>query len=240
MGTSQIFCIFGTKMKHFLSLTCLMFSSVSAGTMRDDDLVVKKPLSTGGDSCSCSSSTVSAGWRKIFSHNSRYGYFDDAADALSRNADDESQPLFSRLSDIEQFRNAQGEFHFKLVYPEIPAVNEWIQTSNPTTETTITGFKATSLDISINSIDDAWAGLGVGDEGKCVMDDSPDTTKWWTAIGAERPYPTNSETFPGLKKNKVSMVELYVYDDGTSSSSSSSSSSYSTSYSITYSSSSQA
>merc|ERR1712038_101864 len=239
MGTSQIFCIFGTKMKHFLSLTCLLFTSVSAGTLRDDDLVVKKPLSTGGDSCSCSSSTVSAGWRKIFSHNSRYGYFDDAADALSRNADDESQPLFSRLSDIEQFRNAQGEFRFKLVYPEIPAVNEWIQTSNPTTESSITGFEAASLDITINSNDDAWAGLGLGEEGKSLMDDSPDTGRWWTAIGAERAYPTGSDTFPGLKKNKVTMVELYVYDDGASSSSSSSSS-YSTSYSISYSSSSQA
>merc|ERR1719445_2766828 len=206
--------------------------------MRDDDLVVKKPLSTGGDSCSCSSSIVSAGWRKIFSHNSKYGYFDDAADALSRNADDESQPLFSRLSDIEQFRNSQGEFHFKLVYPEIPAVNQWIQNSNPTTESTITGFEAGSLDITINSNDNAWAGLGLGEEGKSLMDDSPDTGRWWTAIGAERPYPTDSDTFPGLKKNKVTMVELYVYDDGTSSpSSSSSSSSYSTSYSITYSSS---
>ena len=201
--------------------------------------MVKNPISTSGESCPCPS-TVSVGWRKIFSHNSKYGYFADSADALSRNADDESQPLFSRLSDIEQFRNAQGEFHFKLVYPEIPTVNEWIQTSNPTTETTITGFEAASLDITINSNDDAWAGLGLGEEGKSLLDDSPDSGRWWTAIGAERAYPTDSDTFPGLKKNKVTMVELYVYDDGTSSSSSSSSSSYSTSYSITYSSSSKA
>merc|ERR1712141_794452 len=226
--------ISGSKMKYFLSLTCLLFSSVWTGTLRDDDLVVKNPISSSaGEGCSCPS-TLTVGWRKIFSHNSKYGFVDDTADALSRNADDESQPLFSRLSDIEQFRNAQGEFHFKLVYPEIPAVNEWIQTSNPTTETTITGFVAASLDISINSNDDAWAGLGLGGEGKSLMDDSPDTTKWWTAIGAERAYPTGSDTFPGLKKNKVSMVELYVYDDGTSSPSSSSSSS-----SITYSSSSK-
>ena len=102
-------------------------------------------------------------------------------------------------------------------------------------------FKAVSLDVTINSHDDAWAGLGLGTEGKSLMDDSPDTGRWWTAIGAERAYPTGSDTFPGLKKNKVTMVELYVYDDGTSSSSSSSSSSsYSTSYSISYSSSSQA
>merc|ERR1712165_103802 len=234
MGKSEK--IFG--MKHFLSLTCLLFTSVLTGTLRDDDLVVKNPISSSGESCTCPS-TVSVGWRKIFSHNSKYGYFDDAADALSRNADDESQPLFSRLSDIEQFRNSQGEFHFKLVYPEIPAVNEWIQTSIPTTETTITGFQAVSLDVTINSHDDAWAGLGLGTEGKSLMDDSPDTGRWWTAIGAERAYPTGSDTFPGLKKNKVTMVELYVYDDGTSSSSSSSSS-YSTSYSISYSSSSQA
>merc|ERR1711997_343691 len=231
MGTNAK--IFGRKMKHFLSLTCLLFTSVLTGILRDDDLVVKNPIHTSGDSCTCSS-TVSVGWRKIFSHNSKYGYFADSEDALSRNADDESQPLFSRLSDIEQFRNAQGQFHFKLVYPEIPAVNEWIQTSNPTTETTITGSEAASLDITINSMDDAWAGLGLGDEGKSLMDDSPDTTKWWTAIGAQRAYPTGSDTFPGLKKNKVTMVELYAYDDG--SFSSSSSSSYSTSYSITYSS----
>ena len=121
--------------------------------------MVKKPL--GGDSCSCPSSTVSAGWRKVFSQNSRYGFFKDDADALSRNPDDESQPLFSRLGEIEQFRNAKGAFHFKLVYPEIPAINEWTQTSNPTTETTITGFEAVSLDVTINSNDNAWAGLGI-------------------------------------------------------------------------------
>ena len=59
-------------------------------------------------------------------------------------------------------RNADGQFHFKLVYPEIPATNEWFQTSNPTTEQTITGFQAVSLDVTINSHDDAWAGLGPG------------------------------------------------------------------------------
>ena len=59
-------------------------------------------------------------------------------------------------------RNADGQFHFKLVYPEIPATNEWFQTSNPTTEQTITGFQAVSLDVTINSNDDAWAGLGPG------------------------------------------------------------------------------
>ena len=151
-------------------------------------------------------------FRKVFYHNSKYGFFANKKDALKKNADDETQPLYSILGDLEDFRNSDGKFHFKLVYPEVPATNEWIQSSNPATDTTITGFEAISLDVDINSYDEAWAGLGYSDD-KTLIDDAPDGIRWWTAIGSYQEYPKEPGTFPGLKKNAVSIVELYVYVD---------------------------
>ena len=150
--------------------------------------------------------------RKVFYHNSKYGFFTDKRDALKKNAGDETQPLYSILSDLEDFLNSDGKFHFKLVYPEIPATNEWIQSSNPATDTTITGFEAISLDVDLNSYDEAWEGLGYSDH-KTLIDDAPDGIRWWTAIGAYHDYPKESGTLPGLKSNTISIVELYVYID---------------------------
>ena len=150
--------------------------------------------------------------KKVFYHNSEYGFFTNEKDALKKNAGDETQPLYSILSDLEDFRNSDGKFHFKLVYPEIPATNEWIQSSNPATDTTITGFEAISLDVDLNSYDEAWEGLGYSDH-KTLIDDAPDGDRWWTAIGAYHDYPKESGTLPGLKSNTISIVELYVYID---------------------------
>ena len=40
------------------------------------------------------------------------------------------------------FRSCNGNFHFRLVYPELKGYNEWTQTNNPTTQTVVTGLKS--------------------------------------------------------------------------------------------------
>ena len=66
-------------------------------------------------------------------------------DAKNKNSDDPNAPLFSILDQLEGMRNRDGKFHLKLCYPELtqfsPPCNEWIQTSNPATETAITGYE---------------------------------------------------------------------------------------------------
>jgi len=73
----------------------------------------------------------------LFRHNvASSDLFTDDAEALSVNTG--SNPFsvnkYSRLSDIEDYRQADSTFVFKLSYPNESLVNERSQTSNPTTE----------------------------------------------------------------------------------------------------------
>ena len=75
----------------------------------------------------------------MFSHDTAGGMFSSTEEALSKNPDNPEAPLYSILSKLESYRNADGSFHFKICYPEKKAAklghcNEWIQTSNPVTE----------------------------------------------------------------------------------------------------------
>ena len=84
--------------------------------------------------------------------------------------------LFSlnRLNQLEQYRGSDGNFQFKLCYPGLTTgvggrkCNEWIQSSNPVTETTITGFKPIFLAFPNlapwNGKVGSWAGLGKNSE----------------------------------------------------------------------------
>ena len=65
------------------------------------------------------------------------------------NPEDPGASLFSILSDVEKFRNQEGKFIFKIVYPELKGLNVWEQTSNPATEENIQGFKGFWLDFSL-------------------------------------------------------------------------------------------
>ena len=85
-------------------------------------------------------------FKKVFSHNSAGGLFSDRDDAMYKNPDNPEADLFSVLYRLEDFRDDDGNFHFKLCYPELTGVgggrcNEWIQSSNPATEGTIAGFQ---------------------------------------------------------------------------------------------------
>jgi len=155
---------------------------------------------------------------KVFSHNSAKGVFSNAADALSKNPDNPNADLYSILAGLEDFRDANGKFQFKLCYPGLAPVgakgicNEWIQTSNPATESTITGFEAISLAFTQNSLLNPWKGLGrnlASLQSSTLIDDSPSSSAWWSAIGAFTQY-TNNVSIPGPRPNVVSKVELFV------------------------------
>ena len=157
-----------------------------------------------------------ASFKKIFSHNTAGGLFSSQEDALNKNPDDPNANLFSILDQLENYKNAEGNFHLKLCYPEVSGedgshCNEWVQTSNPVTDTTITGFRAISLAFNLDSYNNPWVGLGRSPSGHpTLMDDAPSRTYWWSAIGATR-YHGGSDTIPGANPHVVKKVELHVH-----------------------------
>ena len=165
----------------------------------------------------------------MFNHDVKGGFFSNKADAASKNPTNPEADLFSILDQLETYRGSDGNFRFKLCYPELTwgvdggKCNEWIQSSNPLTETTITGFKSISLAFTMNSRKDPWVGLGKSQWPESVIDDTAITFGWF-AIGSNKAYyggvpgprysvDSQANTFGTVKK-----IQLYVQDkDRTSS-----------------------
>lgn len=72
-----------------------------------------------------------------------------AAPALEAAPHDEASNMFSRLAGLETLRDAQScAFTFAIAYPDLSGednFNEWVQSSNPLTSLSVTGFIATQL-----------------------------------------------------------------------------------------------
>ena len=169
----------------------------------------------------CDPTTLSRGdieveaktWKKVYSHNSVGGVFADNEEAKNKNNDDENADLYSILYDLESFRKAGG-FHFKLCYPEVSKCNEWVQTSNPVEESTITGFSAITLTWTKNSLDNPWLGIGLSPPSPhSLIDDFPTHDYWWTSIGTLRLL--SGDKIPGPKGNLVTKNALFVEDSKT-------------------------
>ena len=153
---------------------------------------------------------------KVFRHVSTAGLFSSIPDASNRNPTDPGNNHFSILGQLEKFRNLDGDFHFKLCYPEVTTgkdggnCNEWIQSSNPTREKIITGFRPISLAFEKNGANQPWGGLGPSDQGQGVMDDDPLSGLWYMSIGTIQQY--KGYRIPGPKDHRaVTQVELFVY-----------------------------
>ena len=141
------------------------------------------------------------------------------------------------MDQLENYRNSDGRFRLKLCYPEITwgmhgdNCNEWYQTSNPYTDSTITGYERISLDFEMASSKEPFGGLGKNAEGmdeKALIDDSPTISYessnivQFYAIGAKDYWPHSSNSTiagpihptAGARKRRklsaISKVELYV------------------------------
>ena len=164
---------------------------------------------------------VDSEWTKVFHHNNIGGYFSSPQDALRKNVDNPSANLYSILYKLNDFRSSIG-FHFKLCYPELGnygnGCNEWVQTSNPATDSTITGFIPINLSFTKDSYHDDWAGIGnTGDNGIALIDDAPNRSGGYTPIGSFRTLPATSSLMVGPigpPDNRLlygnTIVELFV------------------------------
>ena len=159
---------------------------------------------------------------KVFSHNTLGGLFTNKSDVLKKNSGNSSAYLYSKLYKLEDYRDGEANFQFKLCYPKVLGIggkscNEWIQSSNPATNSTIIGFKPMSLAFAKDSYNNDWKGLGINLpklQGPTLIDDSPSGGNWYSAIGAFR-YWGGQNTIPGPKiepssKSPITKVELFV------------------------------
>jgi hypothetical protein len=160
-------------------------------------------------------------WQKVFSHDTSGGLFTSGADTLSKNTENPAAKLFSVLSQLNPLRLEDGSFHLKLCYPELGKCNEWTQTTNPATSSTIENFKPIELGFPKNSYGKPFVGIGVSPPSATwtFIDDTPSQTNWWYAIGARSWF--GSGTIPGPvdqsgKGKKVKKVELFVEKPGNS------------------------
>ena len=104
--------------------------------------------------------------------------------------------------------------------------NEWIQTSNPATDSTITGFIPINLSFVKDSYFNDWAGIGkhnneiaeLADFEIALINDAPNRINGFTPIGSYLTYPSNSTLMVGPIGPSVeemllygnTVVELYV------------------------------
>ena len=132
--------------------------------------------------------------------------------------------LYSILNQLENYRDSDGKFQFKLCYPQLTwgkdgkTCNEWIQSSNIYTESDITDFQEIFLAFGINSLG-LWKGLGKnspGNDGATIIDDSPHHGNYYSAIGS-KVYWMSSGNIPGPThptdsgaNSPISKVEIYV------------------------------
>ena len=154
-------------------------------------------------------------WTQVFAHDTSGGLFKSAADALSKNTDNPAAKLFSVLSQLNNLRLDDGSFHLKLCYPELGKCNEWTQTSNPATRSTVENFKAIKLGLG-----SSFTGLGVSpaSSSHTFIDNTPSSSTWFYAIGARSSW-GGSDTIPGpypeQSPHKVKRVELFAERPGT-------------------------
>ena len=159
----------------------------------------------------------------MFSHDVKGGLFSNQDDAASKNPDKPyTAQLFSILDQLENFRGKDGKFHLKLCYPELiwgvdgQTCNEWKQSSNPFTESSIMDFEPIFLAFPHDSYASAWRGLGrsLPEYPQSLIDDDPEGDYWSSAIGAtvyypEEPFIPGPLQVPG-NPTQVTKVELYV------------------------------
>ena len=167
-------------------------------------------------------------WTKVFSHDISGGYFSNDDQALNSNPGDPSALLFSILGTVENFRDSSGNFRFRLCYPHLKGIggkscNEWIQSSNPVTSSTITGFKPVSLAFDQHFTKAKWQGLGLNEEAhrsNTLIDESPGHGSWFSAIGAKSNWINIGDKLPGpyinphKTESPTTNVELYVSSHG--------------------------
>ena len=147
---------------------------------------------------------------------------------MDKNSADPNADLFSILGQLHHLK-INDTFNFRLCFPELKGVNgsscnDWSQSTNPATNSTIAGFKPKSLAFTKNSYLKEWKGLGknvLREDRDTFIDDAPKDFYWYSAVGAFKFWPGgNKPTIPGPRidpdpaKWAITKVDLSAYNEG--------------------------
>ena len=143
---------------------------------------------------------------------------DNAADFFGANVfseDPANEIIYSRLTELEEFRHADGAFHFRMAYLDIDVEVQWRQTSNPirTAPRTVTGFAQAP---GAPRPDSDFRGLSLTNRGTQLarLSANTDNGSWWWALGARSRWPGGnpSRGLPARRETAETsgIVELYA------------------------------
>ena len=105
---------------------------------------------TGGSSykahvvCKTSGQTCDGNWKRVVKQDSSRGENFATGNEFytTKNQLNEFESnIFSINQQLPSMINPLGQYHFRMVYPDINEYVEWMQTSNPAADTTVTGFQ---------------------------------------------------------------------------------------------------
>eukprot|EP01046_Picozoa_sp_COSAG06_P012809 COSAG06_NODE_763_length_12486_cov_37.835244_4_plen_1077_part_00 len=146
---------------------------------------------------------VETGWVLLFRQTA--GNYRENADWLSFNPNDQTAD-FSILDQLENFRQPDGAFTMKIVWPNraAPNYNTWRQTSNPVTADPggVDGYEAVDVHFTSNF----WGGLEKSQAGTTLIDGSVNHGNWFYAVG------TRAAWGPGIPgaQDPENQVELWA------------------------------
>lgn len=131
----------------------------------------------------------------------------------ANSADPMSEVKYSRLSELEDLRSADGLFYFRMVYPDIGVEAVWTQSSNPLTvpEDTVTDFTL------ISGGDAFFGGLAfdapIGASPGAWLNGQPNSGNWWWSAAAKIQWTgAGGAGLPASQAalNSSAHVEIYV------------------------------
>ena len=145
-------------------------------------------------------------------------FFSSVEDAKNKNPDDPDNNFFSILDKLEEYRQNDGRFRFKLCYTtgivskwgdNGRQCNEWYQTSNPVTTAAtaaVSGFQAISLAYKYAPGQESWNGIKRSSFPNKLIEDMGG----FTNIGVTGDEPFYGPRHPIVQWSLTKKVELYV------------------------------
>jgi cysteine-rich repeat protein len=160
----------------------------------------------------CDMTGDGGGWTRIVDHDTTKGYFQNAADAALKNANNPTSGLYSVLTHLEGFRS-NGGFELRIDWPTAPAAsNIWQQTSNPTVAGRVTGYRGVKIGLTSHH----WGGLELSTSGASLVDGSVRHPDWWYGVASYGQYGDGLPAADEIGGNATTThVELWVRPTGT-------------------------
>jgi len=148
--------------------------------------------------------TVTEHWELVFRQT--MPMTKPASDWYNVNSDDSSNPNYSILDQLDDFKYG-NKFTFRMAWPGASGAGtqEWSQTSNPTTVVAASGGVQGYQAIEVSHTDREWGGLEYNG-GSCLMDGSASHGWWFYAVGTNNKW---RNAIPGWS-NPEDVTELWV------------------------------